>query len=178
MAPQSLVLLVTKAAERPGTVPVRRVRVSGRRGPQRRQHPPTNRTHTKLEKPSIALVEDQQELLSTYYAMFMRLGWSTVFAGTNGEDLLEAARNRSVVPDIVIMDYRLPGTDGIDAARRLLRILPGVMVIITTADDSVRKEAEAAGLYFLQKPFSIAVLIEFLSRVWPAVEEGRWHPIG
>ena len=79
-----------------------------------------------------------------------------------GEDIVHAVRNRQVEPDIVIMDYRLPGMNGIEAAKRIVRRMPNAKVVITTADDSIRPAAEDAGLLFLQKPFTIDHLVKFL----------------
>ncbi len=161
MASQSLVLL--DGAESSRTRP----KSGGRAGAEEvgeTEHPAAQVTHARVlgKTRSIALVEDQQELLSTYEAIFDGLGWKTVFAGAKGEELVAAAE-KGAVPEVVIMDYRLPGIDGIDAALRLKRVIPGVKVVVTTADDRVRAEAEGAGLLFLQKPFSAAALVELLS---------------
>jgi CheY-like chemotaxis protein len=111
---------------------------------------------------SIAIVEDERELLSTYSALFKKLGWSVVFESENGEEIVDAVKKKQIKPDVVIMDYRLPGNDGIDTARRIRMSLPGLKVVITTADESARGLAEAAGLLFLQKPFRLSELLRFL----------------
>jgi CheY-like chemotaxis protein len=113
----------------------------------------------------IALVEDDRELLETYSAVFENLGWEEVFAVLNGEEIVKAVKDRAVSPDVVIMDYRLPGMNGIEAAKRLLESKPGVKVVITTADDTVRAQARSAGLRFLQKPFSMDELVAYLDVV-------------
>lgn len=78
----------------------------------------------------------------------------------------DAAVNAGTIkPDVVIMDYRLPGMDGIRAAKELLRKVPETKAVITTADDTIRAKAEASGLYFLQKPFSTSTLPAFLARI-------------
>ena len=120
---------------------------------------------TRERSRGIALVEDHTELLSVYEVVLRSRGWPMVFSGMRGEDLIEAVKNRDARPEVVIMDYRLPGIDGVDAARRVRRMLPKVRVVITTADDRVKAEAEDAGLLFIQKPFTIASLLEFLSRI-------------
>ncbi len=160
MASQSLVL--PDGADSPLPRPEPKGRTKEERG--RTAEPPRTQVTRKRvlgEPRSIALVEDRRDLLSTYEAIFKSLGWKTVFAGAKGEELVAAAM-KGTVPEVVVMDYRLPGIDGIDAARRLRRVVPGVKVVVTTADDSVRAEAENAGLFFLQKPFSTENLIDLL----------------
>ncbi len=136
--------------------------VGNRVGPGKASHPRQARSAIGSTRRSIALVEDEKELLTAYSSVFKRLGWSKVFSAEKGEDIVHAVRNRQVEPDIVIMDYRLPGMDGIEAAKKIVRRMPDTKVVITTADDSVRAAAEEAGLLFLQKPFTIASLVRFL----------------
>jgi CheY-like chemotaxis protein len=161
MASQSLIVLELAEPAR-GPPPRKRPRP----GPEPKADSGAARkeAHNNIVVPkTIALVEDQAELLSTYNAVFSGLGWSTFFSGEKGEDLIKLAKSEGAKPALVIMDYRLPGMDGIDAGRRLRRIVPDIKIVITTADDSIREEAESAGFYFLQKPFSISTLVEFLA---------------
>jgi DNA-binding NarL/FixJ family response regulator len=50
-------------------------------------------------------------------------------------------------PDVVLVDYRLPGIDGAETTKQLLARLPGLGVVALTAsaDDSQRAELLAAG---------------------------------
>jgi CheY-like chemotaxis protein len=162
MAPQTIVVL--EEARKPRAQPKREPDVDGKTqekvaitpsAPVRAEMGHAHRT--------IAIVEDQKELLSTYASIFKALGWTTVFIGAKGEDLVSAAKKELPEPDIVIMDYRLPGIDGIEAARQLSGLIPGIKIVITTADGRVRRASEEAGFLFLQKPFSMSVLVEFLS---------------
>lgn len=114
---------------------------------------------------SIAVVEDAQDLLSAYTAVFRRLGWSPVTALETGEEMVRAAADGSINPNVVIVDYRLSGMHGLETARRLRMALPQAKIVMTTADDRVRDEAESSGFLFLQKPFAISTLVEFLSRI-------------
>jgi len=162
MAPQSLILLEVPAGRNRKGASWK----SGKSGRRRKRRPSQKMSAAQSQGPKrIAIVEDKPELLSAYGSVLRGMGWPTVFAGAKGEDLLDAVKSGTVEPDVVIMDYRLPGMDGLEAARRLHRILPRARVVLTTADDSIREEAEGAGLRFLQKPFSIADLIRYLSRV-------------
>lgn len=58
---------------------------------------------------------------------------------------LEAAR--TIRPDIVLMDYRLPDGDGVDAARKVKAELPDTKIVMLTAtgSDELFRQAIAAG---------------------------------
>ena len=57
-----------------------------------------------------------------------------------GEEALELAAE--VEPDVVLLDYRLPGIDGVQATRELRRVVPGAAVVALTASATLR-EADA-----------------------------------
>ena len=60
-------------------------------------------------------------------------------------------------PDVVIMDYLLPGKDGFTATRKLITKYPKAKVVIFTAAgffDDMKKAEESGAIGFVQKPFS------------------------
>jgi DNA-binding NarL/FixJ family response regulator len=70
-----------------------------------------------------------------------------VAAVENGNDVVQLCRDHH--PDVVVMDYRLPGLDGVQATAVLRRECPDVAVVCLTASASVLelealKEAGAA----------------------------------
>jgi DNA-binding NarL/FixJ family response regulator len=50
-------------------------------------------------------------------------------------------------PDVVVMDYRLPGLDGVEATKAVLASCPGTAVVVLTASATVREMGalQAAG---------------------------------
>jgi DNA-binding NarL/FixJ family response regulator len=59
--------------------------------------------------------------------------------GDGGEAVRACA---SLAPDVVLMDYRLPGLDGVQATTAIREAAPGVAVIVLTAEVS-RRERDA-----------------------------------
>jgi DNA-binding NarL/FixJ family response regulator len=65
-------------------------------------------------------------------------------------------------PDVVLMDYRLPDGDGVDAARRIKQALPDTKIVMLsgTLDDNVLREAIQAGCSgYITKGHAIEELI-------------------
>jgi len=74
-----------------------------------------------------------------------REGLDVVGEAVSGEDCL--ARVADVAPDVVVMDWRMPGMDGADATRELLARHPAVRVIgfISSGSDGTRQAFLDAG---------------------------------
>jgi CheY-like chemotaxis protein len=103
----------------------------------------------------IAIVDDDFELLATYSVVLEHLGYTTLTANDGDEIVNQVLYGHEAAPDVILMDYRMPKMNGLEAARKILRDRPGVRIIMSTADDSVKQEAISAGMTFLQKPFSL-----------------------
>lgn len=130
----------------------------------------------------ILVVDDDDEFakLSVRASQIAFFGTSSKVAraATGEEALLNAARKP---PQLVLLDYDLPGMDGVELLSRL-RALPGakkarVIVISATAGDAERWRFDALGVDgFLKKPITMKELIDVIAalgraRGWIAVEE-------
>jgi two-component system chemotaxis response regulator CheY len=114
------------------------------------------RGQVDLEPPKrIAIVDDDFELLTAYSVVLEHLGYTTLTANDGDEIVSQVLYGHEAAPDVILMDYRMPKMNGLDAAKKILRNRPGVKIIMSTADDSVKQEAISAGMTFLQKPFSL-----------------------
>jgi DNA-binding NarL/FixJ family response regulator len=80
----------------------------------------------------VVLVEDNDTFRETLELLFgMRDEIEVVASVSNGE---EAARIVSTVrPDVVLMDYRMPGLNGAEATRAVLREYPDARVVCLSA---------------------------------------------
>jgi DNA-binding NarL/FixJ family response regulator len=84
----------------------------------------------------------------------------------NGEQALSLAHE--LKPDLVLMDIRMEGMDGVEATRRLRQELPhvGVLVLTGYGEDAVLLKAVEAGAHgFLLKDASAAEVKEAIQRV-------------
>ena len=102
----------------------------------------------------VLFVEDEPALRFSY-ERFFRHRYELAFAATGAEAL---ARLREGHPDVLVLDMRLPDTDGVDLLRRLLEERPGIPTFITTAYVSMEPRLRVLDLPFegyLVKPFEL-----------------------
>ena len=99
------------------------------------------------------IVDDEapvREVLSDYFVERRFV----VMTAANGQEALAAfARER---PDVVLLDVRMPGLDGLTVLKRLREVDPGVAVIMVTANEdlTVARETLAVGAFdYVAKPF-------------------------
>jgi CheY-like chemotaxis protein len=108
----------------------------------------------------ILVIEDNPADLRLAKAIFVS-DEHTVIQTISGEHAL--ARIAGIKPEIVLIDLKLPGMDGLDVVRKLRAVprLENVPIVATTAfpDDWTRKAALAAGCTaYLVKPLNTRTL--------------------
>ncbi|MFJ8437223.1 response regulator [Kitasatospora sp. NPDC094019] len=91
------------------------------------------------------LLVDDEELLRLAFGMILRAepDMEPVGEAADGAEAVELARR--LRPDVVLMDVRMPGTDGIEATRLLLREAPETRVLVLTTFDLDAYAFEALG---------------------------------
>jgi two-component system response regulator AlgR len=90
-------------------------------------------------------------------------GHEIVGEAADGADALRLAEQQQ--PDVVLLDIRMPGMDGLEAARHLAQLEHPPAVIFTTAYDQHALEAfEASAVDYLLKPIRKARLEEALAK--------------
>ena len=113
------------------------------------------------------LLADDQELVRAGFRLILELAGIEVVgeAADGGEAVALARRLR---PDVALMDVRMPGTDGIEATRRIVaEDLPSRVLMLTTfdLDEYVYAALQAGASGFLLKDVGRAQLVEAVRTV-------------
>jgi DNA-binding NarL/FixJ family response regulator len=109
------------------------------------------------------LVADDQTLVRDGFRMILDEQEDIEVVGEAADGLEAVAKARELRPDIVLMDVRMPGRDGLEATRELLRELPETHVLILTTFDLneyVYEAMRAGASGFLLKDVPRRQLIE------------------
>lgn len=104
----------------------------------------------------IAVVEDERALVDVLLRLFAKRGIRVCFVAYDGGEAILKFIKSTPKPHIVLMDYRMPTVNGIDATIEILKIDPETRIVFLSADIDVKEAALKAGVkLFLKKPASI-----------------------
>ncbi len=127
-----------------------------------------------FEVPSrVLLVDDEREFVQT---LSERLQMRDVGSAVtyDGQSALEMVQQDE--PDVMILDLKMPGIDGLEVLRRVKRSRPRIEVIVLTGHGSEedRKKCMQLGAFaYLQKPVDIDLLSKTLRRAHEKVHRTR-----
>jgi DNA-binding response OmpR family regulator len=118
----------------------------------------------------IMIVEDEHDLLNLYKDFLKNKGYTVLVTNTTAtyimDDYLEFK------PDLIIIDYRLPGEkNGIDAAKEILLKYPSTSILLTTAYDSIRNTFDSEEIFknkkitLVIKPIKLFVLNKLIQEL-------------
>ena len=128
-----------------------------------------------MSSPKLLLIEDDQALAELLEYRFESEGYDVRTTADGDEALILAAED---VPDLVILDWMIEGTSGIEVCRRLRRdkataAVPIIMLTAREAEDDRVRGLETGADDYITKPFSprelLARVAAVLRRVRPAL---------
>ncbi len=111
----------------------------------------------------IVIAEDEAIIRLDLEESLQEEGYEVVGQTGRGDEALDLVR--SLEPDVVILDIKMPGADGIDVARRISAERLAAVLLLTAFSqrDLIQQASEAGVLAYLVKPFQRRELV-------PAVE--------
>lgn len=116
----------------------------------------------------LLLVDDEENFIRTISERLdlRDLASQTAF---NGQQALGCVDDKE--PDVMVLDLRMPGIDGMEVLRQVRKSYPEIQVIIQTGHGNDLDEAEARrlGVFdYLKKPVDIEVLVDRIKAAYQA----------
>ena len=114
----------------------------------------------------ILIVEDEKQL-QNLLAIFLRpRGFELVTAG-DGREALEVLEDG--IPDLVLLDIKLPVMDGFEFFRRMKKVLgtkrvPVIMVTALKTEEAQREARELGAADYITKPFKAHQILETVKK--------------
>jgi len=108
----------------------------------------------------LMIVDDEERFLNTTKTLLEKKGIQT-FIASNGADAMNLLDTEHI--DVVILDVKMPGLDGIEALRVIKKRHPLVEVIMLTGHASAESAVEGLSLGafdYLMKPCDVSTLVE------------------
>jgi len=112
----------------------------------------------------VLLVDDEEEFVETL-AERMRIRGMDVSTSNSGANALQLVDDEDF--DVVVLDLKMPGVDGIEALKRIKRRRPDIQVVLLTGHATVEKGVEAikeGALEFLEKPVDLRSLTDAIGK--------------
>lgn len=116
-------------------------------------------------KGRILLVDDNEEFLDSTKDVLEEEDYRVVTAA-GGEEAIRQVENSDF--DVILMDIKMPGLNGVDAFVEMKRRKPGVKVVMCTAyivESLIRRALEEGAYAVLNKPFEMELLLKTLEVV-------------
>jgi len=123
---------------------------------------------TFIHSYKILIVDDEKNVLSSFRRILSEDGFE-IFTASTAEEGLTIAGQNSV--DLLIMDIKMPGMNGLEAFSKFKEIDPAMSIIIMTAYGTVETAVEAMQLGafdYIIKPFEIPEMKKIMSRALEA----------
>lgn len=108
------------------------------------------------EKLNVLILDDEQQFSEELGEFFKNSGFNSYIANT-GQEGLETLKQQEI--DLLILDVRLPGMNGLDILKEVIVKYPGLEVIVVSAHgdmDTVIKAMRLGAIDYLRKPFRLA----------------------
>ncbi|MFA5104016.1 MAG: response regulator [Candidatus Margulisiibacteriota bacterium] len=106
------------------------------------------------EKPCILIVDDEESIRESF-SLILQDEYDLISVST-GEAALKKAVDHKI--DLVFLDIRMPGMDGMETLTRLKKIDPSLEVVMVTAVNDVQKAGESVKIganNYIVKPFDV-----------------------
>ncbi len=127
----------------------------------------TSVTETSYPRANVMIVEDEQVSRRALAALMSASGYQTEALGS-AEEALDAL-DEGALPDVALVDFDLPGMNGLDFIGRLTEADPDVFSILITSANGERLSSllRQRGVAYMRKPINFDLLLLMISEHIP-----------
>ncbi len=125
-----------------------------------------------MANPTLLIVDDEERFLTTTKALLQKRGITT-FISTSGLKAIEILGSKPI--DVVILDIKMPGLDGVEVLRVIKKRYPLVEVIMLTGHASAESAVSGLNLGafdYLMKPCDIQIMLDKVNQAYAKKEAG------
>jgi CheY-like chemotaxis protein len=108
----------------------------------------------------VLVADDEMGMRETLIDILTACGYEVV-AAADGDAALEAIRTHQ--PDVVVMDIRMPGRDGVSVLREVGSPPPRVILMTAYAKEVHLREARESAYAVVSKPFPVPQLLDLVA---------------
>ncbi len=112
------------------------------------------------------VVEDTPDTRATIVTM-LRVAGPKVLEAADGQSALDLMKTSGALVDVILMDYKMPRMNGVEATQHIRRHFPNLPVLFVSAwDEPEMKKAafEAGAVEYLVAPVGYDQLVEAVSQ--------------
>ncbi|GGI13602.1 transcriptional regulator [Galliscardovia ingluviei] len=122
-----------------------------------------NQEETTSQGRTVVVAEDEALIRLDIVESLRAAGYDVVGEAASGQEAVDLVRDQE--PDVVVMDVKMPGKDGITAAQEIAdeNLAPVVMLTAFSQQSLVEKAADAGAMAYVVKPF-------VPEKLFPAIE--------
>lgn len=110
----------------------------------------------------VLLVDDEPDILLLLQTLLSVSSWEIVGKAPDGPTALRVAE--TIEPDVAVIDYMMPGMDGVEVAGHLRARHPSCRIVMFSAYPKPVQEGEPAFDHWLQKT-DVGALIPVITRI-------------
>ena len=121
---------------------------------------------------TIFTVDDDRDIMKVYRDVLQMNNHDVIAEALDGEEAVRIFKTMKKFPDIIIMDHRMPGKNGLEAMKDIKNINPLQGIIFVTADNEAAKKAiELGANSFILKPFKMDNLFNTIETTLSGMQE-------
>jgi CheY-like chemotaxis protein len=125
---------------------------------------------------AVALVVEDTPDARAMFVEMLKLAGLKVLEAKDGQDAIEVIKTSGAIIDVVLMDYRMPRMDGVEATKKIREHFPDLPVLFISGWDEPEMKAaafEAGAAEYLVSPVEYDELVAVVSRVRQRAEKNE-----